>query len=253
VFGLQYSLTVNGNTLQLNDTDGAYRVNYTGTLKSVLNNICSDLGISFFYFNGTLYFFDLRQGIPITDGPLVTGNGDRITQRRKKKTLQGVKRNVGVGYFGKDCEEKEYSCGGGMCKRLELRLINYTTIFEDYPFHFTGKYKCSDIAGFSGYELEEYVLIHCMLRRLSPDLRDLVVWNNKNFYNFKDGGSKVEEAEEKYLSAYRGWQVVKVFHKDAEDAEAKIGMAPFWIDTFRKKKRVRKSHDLKKAILFLLG
>jgi hypothetical protein len=145
-----------------------YKFEYVGTLRQVLNNICSDLGYSFFYnpISNSISFINVRLGLNINLKNL-NSNPDKIITKSILKTREGSKNIFGVASYSRDSEEKRYSCGLNSCRKLVMSPFTLTDILEE-PAHFKEN---SGLAGFK--RLEFYSMLNA---RVGKEFRDLFVW-----------------------------------------------------------------------------
>jgi len=236
---------IGGVTTKTISFDDNYRTNYSGTLRQVLNNFCNDLGMSFYYFNNTIYFYSLRSGIPILDEwTNLIQHKERITQKSYKKTLEGTRAQMSVGYFGRDCRDSSYNCDPNG-KKVTLIPIELEDVLA-YPLHFDlskPKKGADDTQKKNQYSDGFLTLkVACALRQIHPSLRDIYVWaggktgNGENkcysFFEGKDLDDFIEKGEEDkedddesaekngvVLDKYYGWRAKRVFHKESKDQE----------------------------------
>jgi hypothetical protein len=106
-----------------------YRASYTGTLREVLKNWCSDFGLDFYWDNNSIYFIDTSNGIQINDSVLSSGQ-NVISTSEKKSILNNVSKIKSV-YFGAEGEIREYSCSANSSKRLTLSPITLYDLLAD--------------------------------------------------------------------------------------------------------------------------
>lgn len=120
------------------DINPEYRTSYTGTLREVLSNWCSDFGFSFYWdsLNNTLVCIDLRT--PIDLNPIenfITSNFDRnnsnsnipLSSFSEEETLEGTYQQDNIDYVLKPARTKEKSI-------LEFFPITYSAVYPNDSF-----------------------------------------------------------------------------------------------------------------------
>jgi hypothetical protein len=120
------------------DINPEYRTSYTGTLREVLSNWCSDFGFSFYWdsLNNTLVCIDLRT--PVNLNPIenfITSNFDKnnpnsnvpLSSFSEEETLEGTYQQDNIDYVLKPARTKEKSI-------LEFFPITYSAIYPNDSF-----------------------------------------------------------------------------------------------------------------------
>lgn len=113
----------------------AYRANYTGSLREVLQSWCADFGIGFYWASNAVYFYDLSSGIAINDSGLDTGQN--VVNYSETKSIRGNSSRAKVVYFGAEGEERSYSCTADTSKLLTLSAITLYDLLADSKFNGT--------------------------------------------------------------------------------------------------------------------
>ena len=107
-----------------------YRTSYTGSLREVLQNWCSDFALGFYWENNAVYFYDLSVGIPYKD-PFGVSGENNVVSRTKTKSIAGNSAKAKVVYFGAEGEEREYSCTANSSKILSAKAITLRDLIDD--------------------------------------------------------------------------------------------------------------------------
>lgn len=181
------------------------KFDYSGNFRQVLNNVCNDLGYSFYYnsSSNSIKFISLQSGINVNIKNLESSeNKHKILSKTIRKSRENSRDVWGVAGFSKESETKRYSCGKDTCRRLILNPFKVEDILPD-PFH------CD-----SFNELKFY---STLTAKAGKDFRDLFCFINK--YEIKNANS-AESKEGQKLSTLNGMTISKVFHKDSSNPKA---------------------------------
>ncbi len=106
-----------------------YRASYTGTVREVLQNWCSDFGIGFYWESNSVYFYDISRGITINDAGL--DSGYNVTNYTETKSIRDNYAKAKVVYFGIDGEERSYSCSSSSSKTVLLKPVTLYDLLSD--------------------------------------------------------------------------------------------------------------------------
>jgi hypothetical protein len=104
-----------------------YKSQHIGTLRSVLNSWCGDLGLSYFWdpVNNVLSFIDRSKPIRIPSVP----NNQKIIDLSEGQTISNTFSRGFIGSFEKAAEIKDYSCERET--KENLKCINVQDLFEE--------------------------------------------------------------------------------------------------------------------------
>jgi len=191
-------------------SSGLYKFQYSGTLRQVLNNICSELGYSFCYNPSTnqLNFLRTSAGISINIKNLESPeNKCKILSKQVTKSRESSKSVWGVAGFSRDSEEKRYTCGLNTCRKIQLMPFTLTDILPNAA-HFSGSAN-----GFS--RLEFYSMLN---HRLGKGIRDLMVWAQE--YQIRTDVTTEAKIGQK-LNYLNGMTIKKVFSVNSADEQSK--------------------------------
>lgn len=102
-------------------TEDDYRSRYSGTLRSVMKQWCSDYGYTFFWGeDNKVHFLDLRSDIEIADSDIASSYRTSLTE---KESLRGTISRGVSSYFKKSGERREYKCDAEWCKKINMRPL----------------------------------------------------------------------------------------------------------------------------------
>jgi hypothetical protein len=112
-------------SITLTEAQKNYRVQHTGTLKNVLDTICGELALSYYYdpMTDTLHFVDRSQPLTI---PTLTGIDKTISYKHGATISKNFSRGF-IGYVGMDGGIMNYEC-----KREEYGNLEPFTIMDLY-------------------------------------------------------------------------------------------------------------------------
>lgn len=151
-----------------------YKVRYTGTARSVINNFCADLGYTYYWDNG-LVFISIANGILPSFPTSETMQANGITELSEMKTLENTKSSSVTYYYGRQGEYKEYDCS---------KYFGYDYLLGLTPANMQNVFKQSSRNSRNSIELQKY-FIYCCLCRYSSLLADCYLWSDvygiKNF------------------------------------------------------------------------
>lgn len=105
-----------------------YRANYTGTIREVLKSWSQDFGMTFYWSENAVYFYDLMIGRDIDDSGI---DQNMVISRKTNYSIDGNLTQGNVSYFGGEGEIREYSCVRSSSKRYVLRPITLFDVIED--------------------------------------------------------------------------------------------------------------------------
>ena len=187
------------------------KFNYSGTVREVLNNICAELGYTFYYSstNNSVVFVNLFIGISInTKGIESLANKDKILSVLKSQSRENKKDAWGVAAFSKGGEERNYACGINSCKKLTLAPFVLTDILTA-PGHFHS----TSTPLFNNFKrLEFYSIIN---NRIGKNFRDLFVWLQE--YKITTADKAIELIDDP-LYKLNGMTIKKVFSSGSTEA-----------------------------------
>lgn len=120
------------------DINPAYKTSYTGTLREVLSNWCSDFGFTFYWdsLNNTLVCLDLRNPIDLTPiENFITSNFNRnnpnsnvpLSSFSEEESLEGTYQQDNIDYVLKPARTKEKGI-------IEFFPITYSAIYPNTSF-----------------------------------------------------------------------------------------------------------------------
>jgi hypothetical protein len=151
-----------------NSTNNNYFARYTGTIREVLNNWCSDYGITFYWdYEDGIKFVDLKKGITINDSS-ISNLSCRILGKEDENSIESNKSNSLIAYFGAEGEALNYDCNTSSLKAVSLKPL----ILRDLV---TGKTGEVDPKIIESYKTVENFYNCCCLANYSTTLRDLYV------------------------------------------------------------------------------
>lgn len=164
------------------NADEKYKNSYTGSLREVISSWCSDYGLTFFWDNGKVVFVNVKNGVSIDTSSI---SDERIISNSYGYSLENsVSKGISLG-FQKEGQEADYSCSGGLTRRLAAFPLRLSDIISDK----------SNI--FQSYENYERMEAMCILSMYSRALR------NNYVYWIKEGITSPEIASTKRDSIIR--------------------------------------------------
>lgn len=151
---------------------------YTGTARSVLRSWCEDFGLTFLWYNDSVYFIDLKNGLTINDTSFY--NTCALFDYSESKTIENTSSSGVILYFGADGKIETYPCSNEAYNTHKLSLLPITLkdlfwvnppsgstldpyIRKYYTLPKTGENSIAPLQ------------IACMLSKYSRTLRDLVL------------------------------------------------------------------------------
>lgn len=193
---------------------------YSGTVRDVLNNVCNEIGYTFYLSpqSGIIRFVDLRAGININLKNIASSeNKCKILSQSHLRSRKEQVDNFGIVSLSKEGEEKDYPCNGESCRKLILLPFTLNDIIED------GAYLADDqIIGAKPNLNERLEFFSCVTGRLGSDLRNAALWTSSSGYNFKTAKDLETDGVGKRLSALGDMTVKKVFFGGSGDAQNKL-------------------------------
>jgi hypothetical protein len=189
-----------------------YRAQYTGSLREVLNSWCQDFGWAFYWEDEGIYLVNLSQGIDISNLKLENTINCKIEEYSESRSIEGVKKNINIAYFGKAGEVKNYTCdpggssgsggsggsGGTATSNEETHLANVVSMEmlwnggNNIPLKFL-------------YDTQAILETLMAASRLSPELRRILVYYKK--YGFKAPGSAGGGVVTTGVKKLLGWDI----------------------------------------------
>jgi hypothetical protein len=172
--------------------DIAMKFDHSGTIRQVLNAICSDLGMTFCYNPVTsgIKLIDLKSGIKINAGLF----GCDIMEYSRKSSKENAKDVFGTAFFQRDSEDRKYSTSGTYCQKLLLSCFTVDDLFDAPPYFDT---------------LDKFEAACVLTGQIGRKFRDV-------FFLYNHYGCWTPQHFEgtigKKFSALNGMTVTKVFH-----------------------------------------
>lgn len=198
-----------------NATNGNYFARYTGTIREVLNNWCSDYGITFYWdYSDGIKFVDLKSGIQINDSS-IKNTSCRILGKEEENSIESNKSNSLIAYFGAEGEALNYDCNTSSLKAISLKPL----ILRDLIASKDGKVDAKII---ESYKTVENFYICCCLANYSKTLRDLYVL----YYIYEiRTAAQMEEAviQKTKMNLLGNLKPIKVLSKDNSSDDYKSG------------------------------
>lgn len=187
-----------------------HKFDYSGSAREVLGNICSELGLTFYY-NGKLnriVFIDATNGIEINTRDLESeSNKCKLLSISKGESREDKTDVWGVASFTKEGEEAKYACGANTCKKISLNPFSLTDMLTK-PAHF-------HVDGGPAYDnfkrLEFYSIINF---RLGKNFRDLFLMIQEYKLNTAIAFEGLKDTK---LYKLNGMEVKRVFSREASD------------------------------------
>lgn len=153
-----YNVCAVGSIPQGINTD--FKRQYVGSLRSVLNNWCSDYGWTFYWDNGIIYFVDLSAGININDSGV--DRTCRLLNYQENYSISDFATKANILYFGQDGEVLDYSCSQNEEWSFAKKIVLKPLTLEDAlvqngridPFisrHYLNSLKFEQLIGLSKY------------------------------------------------------------------------------------------------------
>lgn len=190
-----------------------HKFEYVGTVREVLTNICSELGLTFYYDPSTekIEIIDVRNGIAIdVKGVEDVDKKCKILEKNVSKSKEDSVDVFGAASFQREGEEKSYSCDGESCRKLNLMPFTLEDLFEDAA-HFT-----DDIIAVGTFRKFEFYSL--LTGRVGSAFRDMFLWYHA--YQFKTA-AQVEAKLNIPLYALNGMEIQKVFWAGSATAAAR--------------------------------
>ena len=181
----------------INDNDNYYAT-YTGTLRDVLSNWCSDYGYTFYWSGDRAVIIDLKNKTFINTSGL--DEGCNILSCREGETIENSTAKGIIGTYLQSGETKEYQCDFEWARRLKMFALSLDDVIPDN----------ASILGY--YENRSRMQFMMAASYYSETLRDLYVWYTQNEINSpSDAESKIGEV----IKLMGNLKIKKVFSKGA--------------------------------------
>jgi hypothetical protein len=192
-----------------NNPNKSYKAQHTGTLKSVLDSWCSELGISYYWdpFKGKLVFLDRSKPVQI---PSNLSSENNIIEYTHGASKQNTFARGFIGYFAKQGEYKKYKC----------------TLDETNSFQSLSAVAVGDLLNPKNYPRDIDLRakeLSCVMSRYGKPLRDAFWW----FYTWgiktaKDLNSYKYDPKDRIKSSnvlvpFGKMKVLRVYHPTIKD------------------------------------
>ncbi len=210
-----------GLTFSIEGSFEDYKFEYLGNAREVLNNICSELGLTFFYkpSSGTssIKIIDIRAGISINlKNAYSIDNRKKVISDSNKKSREGSKDVFGAASFVRDSEEKKYGCALNSCQKLRMKPFTIQDLFGNSSAHFS-----EDDLLKNEPRLQRMFEFYCTLTgRVGPEFRDMFLWHHG--YDFTTARKLETSGLNKTLKALNGMTIKKVFWSEANDLKSQM-------------------------------
>lgn len=181
-----------GITISGAGTDVQMKFEHSGTIRQVLNSICSDLGMTFCYNPVTsgIKLIDLKSGIKINAGSF----GCEIMEVSKKFSREESRDVFGAAIFQRESEDRKYYKSGTPCQKLLLQCFTLDDLFASAPY----------------FDLLQKFQMACVLTgQIGRRFRDVFIL----YFDYKCWTANHFEAQiNKQMTALNGMTVKRVFH-----------------------------------------
>lgn len=206
-----------GFTFSIEGSFENYKFEYIGSIREVLNNICSELGLTFFYSpsstNSTISIVDIRAGIEIDlKSAESLQNKNKITEQTTKKSREGSSDIFGLASFQRETEEKNYGCALNSCQKIKMHPITLDDLFGGDAAHFSEDELLTDKPSL----IRMFEFYCTLMEQTGREFRDLFLWYAG--YEFKTAQNLEDNAIDKTLTALNGMTVKKVFWSGSADS-----------------------------------
>jgi hypothetical protein len=202
----------------------SHKFDYVGSIREVLNNICSELGLTFFY-NPTLSrieLVDVRAGININIKHIEDVSYKcKILEKSFMKSKEGSKDVLGVSSFQREAEEKKYGCALDSCKKLKMKPFTLEDLFgrDDGGAVSAAHISEDEILGSQPSAVRKLEALSMLTGRVGREFRDIFLWHEG--YKFTTAQELQDIGLNKKLTALNGMTIKRVFWSGSTDSKDK--------------------------------
>jgi hypothetical protein len=187
----------------------AYKAQHTGTLKSVLDSWCSELGISYYWdpFKSKLVFLDRSKPVQIPSNLANEANIIEYTYGASKQNTFG---RGFIGYLAKQGEYKKYKC----------------TLDDTDSFQSLSVLTIGDLFNPDNYKNPNYLTgkeLSCVMAKYGKPLRDAVLWfytlgfrTAKDLNSYKYDSTSSSQSSN-VITALGKMKILRVYHPTIND------------------------------------